>query len=268
MITALLVDDEPMANDRMAELLASFPEVEVIGTACDAADAERYLSQRMPDVVFLDLDMPGRSGLDVGMSMSPASRIVFVTAHADRALDAFRVGAIDYVLKPVDRDRLAVTIDRVRQRIAPAGAAPGEVPEGDGAKPEASGAGQEPAAGGSPLELASDDAGMVLVTLAGSTGIERLRFADIAWIESHRNYTAVHALGRPPLLVRSTLSQWESILPPGQFGRVSRSLLVHVAVIQSLRWRSRDQTLVVFRGVDAPLPLGRAASTRLKGLLG
>ena len=113
-----------------------------------------------------------------------------------------------------------------------------------------------------------DQPGAVLVTLAGSMGVEKLAFADIAWIESHRNYTFVHTRGRPRLLVRSTLSQWEALLPQGPFGRISRSLLVHVAAIQALRWRSRDETLVLFRGLDTPLPVGRAATTRLKGLLG
>ena len=110
MITALLVDDEPRAIDRLATLLETFSGVEVIGTAQDVGDAERFLAGRIPDVVFLDINMPGRLGFDLLASVPPGTRIVFVTAHEDRALDAFQAGAIDYVLKPVERDRLAVTI--------------------------------------------------------------------------------------------------------------------------------------------------------------
>ena len=118
MITALLVDDEPNAIERLAELLESFPGVEVIGTARDVGDAERFLAGRSPDVVFLDINMPGRLGFDLMASVSFGTRVVFVTAHEDRAVDAFRAGAVDYVLKPVDRDRLAIPIDRLEALVA------------------------------------------------------------------------------------------------------------------------------------------------------
>jgi DNA-binding LytR/AlgR family response regulator len=118
MITALLVDDEPKAIERLASLLESFPGMEVIGTARDVGDAERFLAGRAPDVVFLDINMPGRLGFDLVASVPAAARIVFVTAHDDRALDAFRAGAVDYLLKPVDRDRLAITIERLEAQLA------------------------------------------------------------------------------------------------------------------------------------------------------
>ena len=94
MITALLVDDEPNAIERLAELLESFPGVEVMGSARDVGDAERFLAGRSPDVVFLDINMPGRLGFDLMASVPFGTRVVFVTAHEDRAVDAFRAGAV------------------------------------------------------------------------------------------------------------------------------------------------------------------------------
>jgi two-component system LytT family response regulator len=253
MITALLVDDEPKAIERLTELLESFPSVDVIGTARDVADAERFLAGRVPDVVFLDINMPGRPGFDLVASVPPTTRIVFVTAHEDRAVDAFRFGALDYVLKPVDRDRLAVTIERLE-----AVAAPGKVVHDAAERP-----------------VADDDAGDALgdtaetVTFSGAAGraLEVVSYSDIAWIEAVRNYTRVQARGRRPRIIRRTMAEWEAILPATMFGRISRSLIVQLPAIRSTQWQSRDQTLVFFRDVDEPLPIGRSATSRLKDLL-
>jgi len=253
MITALLVDDEPKAIERLTELLESFPSVDVIGTARDVADAERFLAGRVPDVVFLDINMPGRPGFDLVASVPPTTRIVFVTAHEDRAVDAFRFGALDYVLKPVDRDRLAVTIERLE-----AVAAPGTLVHDAAERP-----------------AADDDAGDALgdtaetVTFSGSAGrtLEIVSYADIAWIEAVRNYTRVQARGRRPRIIRRTMAEWEAILPAAMFGRIGRSLIVQLPAIRSTQWQSRDQTLVFFRDVEEPLPIGRSATSRLKDLL-
>lgn len=254
MIRALLVDDEPRATERLAGLLESFPEIEVIGTARDVGDAERFLAGRTPDVVFLDIDMPGRLGFELVPSVPEESRIVFVTAHEGRALEAFEVGAVDYVLKPVDRDRLAVTIDRLRDWLSATPAA---------AEPAGRQGAPQEAAAASP----GDVAGAISLSLAGGRGVETIPLADIAWVEGVRNYTRVQIRGRKPAVVRRTLAEWEAILPTPTFGRISRSLIVQPVAIQATQWQSRDQTLVVFAGVAEPLPIGRAATARLKELL-
>lgn len=250
MITALLVDDEPRAIDRLSALLETFSGVEVIGTARDVGDAERFLAGRIPDVVFLDINMPGRLGFDLVASVPQKTRIVFVTAHEDRAVDAFRAGAVDYVLKPVDRDRLAITIGRLESITS--GGQPASPDVGD----DADDAG----------EASGDTADAVTFSLAGGRGVETVAYADIVWVEAVRNYTRVQARGHRPWIIRRTLSEWESILPAGPFGRISRSLIVQLPAIRSLQWQSRDQTLVFFKHVDAPLPIGRAATARIKEL--
>jgi len=253
MITALLVDDEPKAIDRLAALLETFPGVDVIGTARDVGDAERFLTGRTPDVVFLDINMPGRPGFDLVASVPATSRIVFVTAHEERALEAFRAGAVDYMLKPVDRDRLSITIHRLESQFG-ASRPGGQAVDGGGGEENAG-------------EASGDTDHSVRFSLAAGRGVETVQYSDIAWVEAIRNYTRVQTRDRRPRVIRRTMAEWESILPAGQFGRISRSLIVQLAAIRSLQWQSRDQTMIVFQDVAAPLPIGRAATNRLKELL-
>lgn len=250
MITALVVDDEPRAVSALTELLESFPGVDVIGTARDVGEAELFLAGRLADVVFLDIDMPGRLGFDLVPSVPPTSRIVFVTAHEGRSLDAFHVGAIDYLLKPVDRDRLAVTIGRLEGWVSAM-----RLPD----------AGPEPQAGHDG-PAAPAPAGMVGIVWAGDRSNVTVPLAEIIWVEGVRNYTRVQLRDGKPGLVRRTMAEWESLLPAAAFGRISRSLIIQLAAIRATQRQSRQQTLVYFHGVEAALPLGRAGTTRLKEL--
>jgi len=248
MITALLVDDEPRAVARLAELLEKASVVEVIGMAASVDDAERFLKGRVPDVVFLDIDMPGRLGVDLVASIPDGTKLVFVTAHEGHAVDAFRHGAVDYILKPFDEERLAITLSRLRE----AGAA---------ASPQSSAPPKVPAARGEAVDT---------VRLAFDSGrrMEIVPLADVAWIEGVQNYTRVQAAGRKPGNVRRTLLEWEAILgPDAGFHRLGRSLIVHLPSLRSTQWQSRDQTLLFFEGVAEPLPIGRTAATRLRELL-
>jgi len=258
MIRALLVDDEPRAVERLADLLGEFPDVEVIGTARDVGDAERFLAGRTPDVVFLDIDMPGRTGFDLVPSVPATSRLVFVTAHDDRALDAFHVGAVDYLRKPVDRDRLAVTIDRLLGRPDPARPDPTRLTAG-AATPDAD--------DDEALEASGDTADSVTLAHHGGRTVETVPLVEILWVEAFRNYSRVRMTSRSPLLVRRTMSEWAALLPAPPFGRIDRSLIINLAAIQSTQWQSRYQTLIFFRGVAEALPVGRTATARLKGLL-
>ena len=259
MITALLVDDEPLAIDRLAALLEEFANVDVIGTARSVDDAERFLRGRVPDVVFLDINMPGRLGIDLVASVPTGTKVVFVTAMEGHAVDAFRHGAVDYVLKPFDRDRLAVTIERLEQVLerAPTPLAAG----GESAANDATGAEEE--AG----EASGDTADSV--TLSGSRGrrVDVVKYADIVWVEAIKNYTRIQARGRPPRIVRRTMAECETSLPKADFHRISRSLIVQVQAVRATQWQSRDQTLLFFTGVSDPLPVGRTAAARLKDLL-
>lgn len=256
MITALLVDDEPKAIDRLAEMLEAFESIDVIGRAQSVAEAERFLRGRSPDVVFLDITMPGRLGVDLLGSIPQGTAVVFVTARDGYAIDAFRSGAVDYVLKPFDQDRLAITVERLEKRFA--------ATEGRGRG--------EPAAadfGGNRTkarEISGDEGQAVRFASGRGAGFVVVPYATIAWIEAVQNYTRVQIIGEQPTVVRRTMQEWEALLPPA-FARISRSLIVQVPMIRSTQWQSRDQMLVFFTGIDEPLPIGRTPMARLKDLL-
>lgn len=248
MITALLVDDEPRAVARLARLLGQSGVVDVIGTAASVDDAERFLRGRVPDVVFLDIDMPGRLGVDLVASIPPGTRLVFVTAHEGHAVDAFRHGAVDYVLKPFDEDRLAITLGRLHGPPA-TGAAPAPPP---------------PAAAAG----LADAEGTVCIAVGGGNTTDLVRLEEIVWIEAVQNYTRVQPAGRRTGTVRRTMQEWEEALAAvAGFHRLGRSLIVRLAAIRSTQWQSRDQTLLFFEGVPDPLPIGRTAASRLRDLL-
>ena len=256
MITALLVDDEPKAIDRLSEMLEAVESIDVIGRASSVDEAERFLRGRASDVVFLDITMPGRLGVDLLGSIPQGTAVVFVTAREGYAVDAFRSGAVDYVLKPFDHDRLAITVERLEKRFA--------ANEGRGTG--------EPAAadlGGDRTkarEISGDEGQAVRLASGRGAGFVVVPYATIAWIEAVQNYTRVQIIGEQPTVVRRTMQEWEAILPPA-FARISRSLIVQVPMIRSTQWQSRDQMLVFFAGLDEPLPIGRTPMARLKDLL-
>jgi len=259
MITALLVDDEPKAIDRLAEMLEEFESVDVIGRARSVSEAERFLSGRVPDVVFLDITMPGRLGIDLVASVPQGTKIVFVTAREGYAINAFQAGAVDYVLKPFDPDRLAITIERLEQFFGKDSAGRGDA---DG----------EPVASGSDGHRArdvTDDQGETMRLATGrGPGSVVVPYDEIVWIEAVQNYTRLQILGRLPTVVRRTMAEWELLLTAPRFLRISRSLIVQIPAIRSTQWQSRDQMLVFFHGIDAPLPIGRTPMARLKDALG
>jgi len=251
MITILLVDDEPPANRHMKALLAAFPEVELTGVADSLTQARACLAARMPDVVFLDVEMPGGTAFSLLPEIDDSTQVVFVTAHERYAVEAFSVAAVDYLVKPVAPERLAETLRRLMTRSrARAAAAKDEV------RVEAIGA---DAAAGPRLR----------VPLRNSRQKTVIRVADICWIESLRNYTRVALYSPPRLLVfRRRLGEWLADLPEETFARVSRSEVIHLALISGTEWTTRGEMLVFFGNGVEPLRLGRASTVRLNALLG
>jgi two-component system LytT family response regulator len=254
MITALVVDDEAPAVGRLVGMLEEIGDVEVIGTSGSVSEAELFLRERVPDVVFLDMTMPGRQGLDLLPSVDPRTKVVFVTGHENYAIAAFDRGALDYLLKPFDRTRLETAVLRVRAAVGAA------TPVAHVRTAAAEAAGAESA-----VRLAIGDK----VTIPRERGrtVAVVPLADVAWIEAVQNYSRVQVGGEEPLLVNRSLAAWEELLPIEQFCRVGRSLIVQLARLRSTQWQSRDQTLLFFEGLERPLPVGRTAAARLKDVL-
>jgi two-component system, LytTR family, response regulator len=116
---ALLIDDERLARNQLRRLLAAFPEVEVAGEAANAAQAREQLANLKPDLLFLDVEMPGETGMELLDSLEPpVPNVIFTTAHDEFAVQAFELNALDYLLKPIDRERLAAAVEKFRTKAA------------------------------------------------------------------------------------------------------------------------------------------------------
>ena len=260
MLTALLVDDETDANERMRKLLAAHPEIGVVGVAGNVAEARAVLETQPPDVVFLDVEMPGGSGFDLLHYVPNGTQMVFITAHEKYAVRAFAADATDYLVKPVDPERLADTVARLKKQAVGAHGQPQGGSEQDSDNLDA----EEPA---DTAVLGLGD--VVDVRLAGKTTSAAVTVGDICWIESLRNYTRV-ATKTPAgvLLFRRRLSDWDKVLPTKAFARVGRSYIVQLAAIDHVEWSIRAATVVTFGEGVEPLDLGRLPGMRLREILG
>jgi two-component system LytT family response regulator len=229
MIRALIVDDEPLARARVRRLLTMAPDVEIVGECGDGASALAALAATAIDLVVLDIEMPAGDGFDVATSLDgvhPA--IVFVTAHEQHARRAFDADAVDYLLKPLDPDRVVESLARVRRRIA---------------------RGRETAA---PMQR-----------IPARTG-NRIRFIapdDIDWIEAQGNYAALHTADRTEL-IRETMTSLERRLDPQRFLRIHRRLIVRIDRILELAPHATGEYTVRLRGGRCLLS-GRTYRTRI-----
>lgn len=252
MISILLVDDEPLAHQRMQGLLATHPEVEIMAVASSLAEARACLALHTPDVVFLDVEMSGGNAFSLLPSVGDSTRVVFVTAHERYAVEAFAMEAVDYLLKPVAPERLAETLRRL---AALSGEASAKVTVDVDALPalQDSARSQQP---------------MLWVTLKGGNQKAVVNPADICWIESLRNYSRV-ALRNPGrlLVFRRRLGEWLDDLPENTFARISRSEVIQLALVTSTEWTSQGETSVFFDEGVPPITLGRISAGRLGKLL-
>jgi two-component system LytT family response regulator len=230
-ITALIVDDEPLARTALTTLLAEHGQVEIIGVAGCVMEARVLLAWQPPDVLFLDIEMPGGSGLELEPFIPASTRTIFVTAFADFALRAYEFGASDYLVKPVDFQRLEIALARLERQL----------PVRDGSAAES------------------------YLTIEVGGKANRVKATEILWIKAQQNYSVVRLMGKgESLMVLRSMAEWESLLTQEVFERLDRSVIVNVMQIQTVSWLSRDETLVAFLGDTESIRVGRTAAQRLK----
>ena len=218
-IRALIVDDEPLAREGVALALANEQDVEIVGTCEDGASAVSAIRDLEPDLVFLDVNMPGLDGFavidEIGADSMPA--VIFLTAYEEYALRAFRVNAVDYLLKPIEADKLRESVDRVRCRLVSSEPWRGEL------RALVASLTRERAGGA--------DAGRILVRTGGRVHVLDPRAID--WVEAAGDYVTIHAAGKPHL-VRDSLRNVEARLAVHGFCRIHRSTLVRLDCIREL----------------------------------
>jgi len=212
MIRALVVDDEAPARDKLRRWLAQEPDIELAGEAEDGLAAAAAIASSSPDVVFLDIQMPGLSGLEVAAQLDPdcAPLLVFVTAFDAYAIKAFELNAVDYLLKPYDKDRLRKTLARIRSRCGNAESA------------------------ASAVRAARVQTGLSERLLVPQG--EQLQLIDatsIHWLEADDNYVHVHT-ARTRYMLRRTLTDLLALLGEQRFVRIHKSTAVNIAEVVAL----------------------------------
>ncbi|HEX2861847.1 MAG TPA: LytTR family DNA-binding domain-containing protein [Lacunisphaera sp.] len=236
-IRTLIVDDEPLARDRLRGFLQAEPAVEVIGECGTGPEAVGAITSAAPDLVFLDMQMPGCDGLQV-IAQLPEDRrpaIVFATAHERFALDAFDVAAVDYLLKPFDRDRFRQALRRVQDFL------------------------QRRASGETPADASGPKADRITVKADGR--LVFLKPEEILRVEAADNYVMLH-LTSGRLMLRETMAAIEVRLGTQLFARINRSAIVQLDQIREIQPAQHGDYQVVLRD-GTKLPLSRSLRGRL-----
>lgn len=246
----VIVDDEQLARERMRQLCARHGALEIVAECPDGDQALAAIDRERPDIVFLDICMPGRSGVEVAEALVDDPRapgIVFVTAHDEFALRAFEVSAMDYLVKPVDRERFDQMIARVERRRTASPSAP-----------------------------ANDLRALLAELRHGPATVERfvvrdprghyfVRVSDIESATAEGNYVALGD-GRRVHLVRETMRSFESKVDPARFVRIHRSTIVSIDRIARIEPLGHGEYTVVMRS-GARFESSRASNHRLRALL-
>ena len=250
--TALVADDEPLLREAFARQLAqAWPELEIVAEARNGREALKLFEARKPDVCFLDVQMPGVSGVEAARQIGRRAHLVFVTAFDHYAVQAFTHGVLDYLVKPVELARLAETVARLKERLRAA----------------------QPATNTDALLAQLTEQ---LARLQGATGAEPLRWIraqvghtlrlistdDIAYLRSDSKYTLVAWRGDDgepaEALVRTPLKDLAAQLDPAQFAQVHRSAIVNLRAIDHVRRGDNETADIHLKGRPEVLPVSRS----------
>lgn len=251
MIRALIVDDEPLARERLVTLLKRHEDVEVIAECASGRRAVAVIRKEKPDLVFLDVQMPELSGFEVieAVGVDAMPTVIFVTAYDKYAIKAFEVHALDYLLKPFDRERFDKALEHAREHI--------EARDNESLSQRL-------------MLLLADHAGSAnaadrLVIRSGGR-ITFLKTSEIEWIEASGNYARIHT-HRDEHLLRETLTELETRLDSARFARIHRSTIVNIDCIKELEPIFHGDLEITLRN-GTRLTLSRAYRSRLERLLG
>jgi DNA-binding LytR/AlgR family response regulator len=249
MPTAIIADDERLMRDLLRTRLSQvWPELQILGEAKNGDEAVQLVSELKPDLTFLDIRMPGKTGMEAARDIGGASQVVFVTAYDQYAVEAFERGAIDYVLKPPEPERLKVTVERLKERLAePQGAAPADMSQTMSAMLS---------------QLAEKIAApkpKYLQWIQASIGqdLRMIPVEDILFFRSDEKYTCVQTAGFEAL-IRKPVRDLAEELDPALFWQIHRATLVNVNAIEGVTRDIRGRHLVLIKGRPDKLEVSRS----------
>jgi len=243
-IRTVLVDDEPLATQGLQLRLEAHDDVEVVATAANGREAIRAIKTHKPDLVFLDIQMPGFDGFSViqGLMDVEPPLFVFVTAYGDHALRAFEAQAVDYLMKPVEEDRLAATLDRVRQRLSEKRSA-GEAERLKEVLAEHAPEAAEELADAAP-EGPAPDRFEKMINIKDQGQIFRVDVDTIERIDAAGDYMCIQT-GDNTLILRETMKDLEKRLDPRRFQRVHRSTIVNLDLVRQVKPHTNGECFLV-----------------------
>ena len=253
-LRVLLVDDEAPARALLREYLGAQAGAEVVGECVNGFEAVKAIAELAPDLVFLDVQMPKLDGFEVLELLEPRPAVIFCTAYDEYALKAFEVHAVDYLLKPFGRERLAAALERARERLALGAARAGS----PAAPPPPSGAALAAAARG-PGQHAER------IVVRDGAQVHVIPAERVDFVEAQDDYVAIHASGKTHLK-HQTLAELAEALDPDRFVRIHRSYVANVERIARIELLAKDQRVAVLHD-GRQLPISRAGHERLKELL-
>jgi len=238
---ALIIDDERLARKELASLLEKHDGIEVIGEAANADEAELLIAEKRPDLIFLDINMPGRDGFELLASLDPAPQVIFVTAYDEHALRAFQVNALDYVVKPIDPDRLAAALNKLHTPHDP------NLPQRD-------------------ILRESDQ-----IFLKDGEKCWFVTLKDVRYFESEGNYVRVRFDDQKPLVLRS-LNKLEEKLDPLVYFRASRKHIINLRWVDKIEPWFNGGLMVKLKSLDKSgqpesMEVSRRQAARFKDLL-
>lgn len=245
MTTALIADDEPHLAQHLKKQLAElWPELEIVHIAKNGLEAAERLAALEPDLAFLDIQMPGLTGLEVAQGLEGATRVVFVTAYDEYAVDAFEQAALDYVLKPVKTERLAKTVERIRTALA---AAPAE-PDAQLAQTLARLVAPAPAAPPPRLRFVRASQGELT---------HQIDVAEVRFFHADEKYTVVQTADAEHL-IRTPIVELIAQLDGELFWQIHRSTIINLAHLAGTRRDEASRLFVRIKGFARELPVSRA----------
>ena len=238
-VSTMIVDDEPLALAGLRRMLGEIDWIECVGEATNGPAAVETINLMRPELVFLDVQMPGLLGTDVLARVRHQPFVVFTTAYAQHAVVAFELGALDYLLKPFGEERLHATLERIRAAV-----------------------GEPRTSAFNRLSEASSHAPMSRLFVRSGRSIVPLKVNDIAWFEAVGDYIAAH-VGAAQHLLHLPLSQLEGRLDPKRFIRIHRTYLINLDHVTAFR-RQPDARLIAELADGTHLPVSRAKAQELR----
>ena len=271
--TAVIADDERLLREQLQARLAEvWPELEIVGEAKNGTEAVELVEQHHPDLVFLDIRMPGMNGIEAARAIAqlpidedgakPEGRppwrgaeVVFITAYDQYAIEAFEQGVVDYVLKPAERERLQVTVDRVRKRLANRGS--DDAPDASGMQGLLQKLAERMNPGAVPR--------LKWIQATVGTSIQMIPVEDVLFFISDEKYTRVQTASMEAL-IRKPIKELVAELDADEFWQIHRSTLVNARAIAGVSRDLRGRQLVAVRGHPEKLEVSRSYAGLFKGM--